>query len=150
MKIKLKQDLIGAVSFLIFGLVLWFLMPYQIKLKNPDVINSQTFPRLIVGIMIVCSSYLFIVEVIKIVKKQQVREIVIDVKQEGKSFLIIAMLLAYWGLLHWLPFMVTSILFGVGMLFFFKCRNWRYYAIVSATIITITIMFQNILNVKLP
>lgn len=150
MKIKMKQDLVGAISFLILGLILWFLMPYQIKLTNADTINSQTFPRLIVGLMILCSMYLLIIEIIKMIKKQPVREVIVDLKQEGKSILVILMLIAYWGALHWVPFMITSLIFAGGMLLFFKCKNWRYYAIVGTTIIIITVMFQNVLNVKLP
>lgn len=150
MKIKIKQDLVGAITFLILGLVIWFLIPSQIKLTNQDMINSQTFPRLIIGLMIICSAYLVVIEVIKIIKKQPVKEAIIDLKQEGKSILMILMLVIYWVMLHWLPFMITSLIFAGGMLLFFKCKNWKYYAIVGTTIIAITVMFQNVLSVKLP
>ena len=69
MKIKFKQDLVGGIVFLIVSLVIWFMMPSQIKINTTDAINSQSFPRVIIGLMMVCSIYLIIVQVIKIIKK---------------------------------------------------------------------------------
>ena len=43
MKIKFKQDLVGGIVFLIVSLVIWFMMPSQIKINTTDAINSQAF-----------------------------------------------------------------------------------------------------------
>lgn len=150
MKFKFKQDLVGAIVFLISSLIIWFMIPYQIKLTHSEVINSQTFPRLIIGLMIVCSLYLIIVQIIKIIKKEPVKEVEINLKEEGKSLFVVGLLIAYWGVLHILPFIIASLIFAAIFLIFFKCKNWKYYGIVFSTIILITIVFQNLLNVKLP
>lgn len=150
MKFKFKQDLVGAIIFFVFSCIIWFMIPYQIKLTNNDAINSQTFPRLIIGLMMCCSIYLISVQVIKMIKKEPVKEVEINLKDEAKSLLVIGMLIAYWGALHILPFFVASLLFAGAFLIFFKCKNWKYYGIVFSTIIVITILFQNVLNVKLP
>lgn len=150
MKIKFKQDLVGGIVFLIVSLVIWFMMPSQIKINTTDTINSQSFPRVIIGLMMVCSIYLIIVQVIKIIKKIPVKEVEIDLKQEGKCVLMIGMIAAYWLMLHFLTFMAASLIFAGAILVFFKCKNWKYYGIVFTSIIVITLVFQNLLGVKLP
>lgn len=150
MKIKFNVDLVGAIVFFTIAAVIWCLIPSQIVVKGNDQITSQSFPRIIIGLMGICSVSLIIKEVIKILKKQPVKEIEIDLKEEGKSLVVIMMLVGYWGLLHFLPFLLVSLIFASVMLMFFKCKNWKYYVIVGAIIILVTIVFQNALNVRLP
>lgn len=150
MKFKFKQDLIGAALFLAVATVIWLLIPSQIIVNEGYLINSQTFPRLIIGLMWISSLYLLVVEVIKIIRKEPVKELEVYIKEEFKSLIVIGLLVVYWGMLHWLTFMAASIIFGVAMLIFFKDKNWKHYAIVVTTIVVITIVFQNVLNVKLP
>lgn len=150
MKIKIKQNLIGSILFLIISTVIWSLIPYQIKANPGNLINSQTFPRVIIGLMWICSLYLFVVEIVKIIKKQPVREIEICIKEESRSLVVIGMLVGYWLMLYWLTFMASSIIFATVMLLFFKNKNWKHYAVVISTIVVITVLFQNVLHVKLP
>ncbi|GKX29689.1 hypothetical protein SH1V18_21690 [Vallitalea longa] len=150
MKIKIKQELVGAILFFTVAAVIWFLIPSQIAVKGNEQISSQTFPRLIIGLMGLCSGFIIIKEIVKIIKKQPVKEIEINLREERKSLAVILMLLGYWLLLHVLPFMLVSLIFGGVMLVFFKCKNWKYYVTVSVIIIAVTLVFQNALNVELP
>ena len=150
MKIKFKQDLVGGIVFLIVSLIIWFMMPSQIKINTTDTINSQSFPRVIIGLMMICSIYLIIVQVVKMIRKAPVKEVEIDFRQEGKCILMIGMIAGYWIMLHFLTFMAASLIFSGLILVFFKCKNWKYYGIVFTSIIVITLVFQNLLGVKLP
>ncbi|OOR98559.1 tricarboxylate transporter [Canicola haemoglobinophilus] len=151
MTIRFRQDLVGSIVFLIFSLVLWFLIPYQIKVTEDDeLITAQTFPRLVIGLMILCCVILFIQEIIKVIRKQPTKMAEINLPHEARSLVVVLLLVLYWGLLHWLPFIVSSTIFSVLLLIFFQCKNWKYYAIVIAVIVSVSLFFQNLLNVSLP
>lgn len=150
MKIAFRQDLIGSLVFLIISAILWFLIPYQIITEEDEAITAQTFPRLIIGLMALCSFILFIKELIKLVRKQPSKTVEIHFKQELNATVIIGLLVLYWGMLHFLPFMVSSAIFSYLFLLFLKCRNWKYYGIITVMIIAISLFFQYALNVSLP
>ncbi|WP_439256545.1 tripartite tricarboxylate transporter TctB family protein [Lonepinella sp. BR2271] len=150
MKVQFRQDLVGAVVFLVVSAVIWWLIPSQIVLSHDDPINSQTFPRLIIGLMGLCSLILLIKELIKWGRKQPVKMVELQFKQESRSLMVLLLLALYWGLMHWLPFAIASMLFSAAMLRFCGCRNWRYYAIVAAVIVMISVLFEYVLNVSLP
>lgn len=150
MKLKFNQDLIGSTLFLILSIIIWLMIPSQIKANEGYLITSQTFPRVIVGLMGLSSLYLFIKEIIKVIKKEPVTKVEIYIKEEFKSIVVILLLIGYWIILHWLTFMASSIIFGICMLVFYKNKNWKYYGIVVVSIVLITIVFQNLLGVNLP
>lgn len=150
MTLKFRQDLVGALVFLILSAVLWIMLPYQIMIDDDDTITAQTFPRLIIGLMAFCSLILLIKELIKLWRKQPVTMVEIHFHQESRALLIVGLLVLYWAMLHWLPFMVSSIVFACLFMVFLRCRKWHYYVIVSAVIIAISLFFQNLLNVSLP
>lgn len=151
MKITLRQDLLGALLFLVVSAVLWVLMPSQIVVSDPDeVITAQTFPRLIIGLMGACSAILLIKEIIKLIRKQPTKMVEIRLAEEAHSLFLVLTLVLYWGLLHWLPFMVASTLFAFTLLAFFRCKNWKYYAIVAAFSVLLSLFFQNLLHISLP
>ncbi|UAY78761.1 tripartite tricarboxylate transporter TctB family protein [Pasteurella canis] len=150
MKITFRQDLIGAVVFLILSITLWLLIPLQIIIDEDEGITAQTFPRLIIGLMALCSVILLIKEIIKILHKQPSKMVTIQLTDELNSLVVIFLLALYWLMLHWLPFMVSSIIFAFLMLLFFRCHNWKYYAIVASVIISIALIFEHLLHISLP
>ena len=151
MKISFRQDLAGSVVFLIVSLSLWLLMPYQILVEDEEeVITAQTFPRLIIALMGICSLILLIKELIKLYKRQPVKMVELSLQHELRSLAIIGLLVLYWGLLHWLTFMLSSLIFCYLLLLFFSCKNWKYYVIVSLIVVSVSLFFQQVLNVSLP
>ncbi|MBV7387828.1 tripartite tricarboxylate transporter TctB family protein [Pasteurellaceae bacterium TAE3-ERU1] len=151
MKIEIKQNLVGGLVFLIFSSLLWWLIPSQIVLKDTaEAINSQTFPRIIVGLMWLCSVILVAKEILLLVQRKPVKVVVFDLSEEFRSVILIALLIAYWGMLKVLPFVVASLIFVIAFLALSRCRNWKYYAIVCTTVILVSVVFEHILHVKLP
>ncbi|MGQ0286492.1 tripartite tricarboxylate transporter TctB family protein [Pasteurellaceae bacterium 22721_9_1] len=151
MKISFRQDLVGAVVFLILSISLWLLIPYQIMVTDDEeVITAQTFPRLVIGLMGICSFILLVKELVKWFRKQPVKMVELRFDQELRSLIVIALLLLYWAMLNWLPFMIASMIFSILLLLFFRCKNWIYYAIVISVVISVSVFFQYVLNVSLP
>lgn len=150
MKITFRQDLIGAVVFLILSITLWLLVPEQIVIDEDEGITAQTFPKLIIGLMGLCSFILLLKEIIKIIRKQPSKMVSLTLSEEMNSAVVILLLVLYWFMLYWLPFMLSSIIFAFLMLLFFRCRNWTYYAIVAAVIAAVSLIFKYLLNISLP
>lgn len=151
MKITFRQDLVGALVFLILSISLWLLIPYQIMLTDDDeIITAQTFPRLVIGLMGLCSLILLVKELIKWFHKQPVKMVELHLYQEARTLIVIGLLILYWAMFQFLPFMIASIIFSVLLLLFFRCKNWIYYAIVISVVLFVSFFFQYVLNVSLP
>lgn len=150
MKITFRQDLIGAVFFLILSITLWWLIPHQIVIDDHEGITAQTFPRLIIGLMGCCSLILLIKEVIKYLRNEPSKMVTLTLKDELNALVVVVLLVLYWIMLHGLSFMLSSIIFACLMLLFFRCRNWSYYAIVSVVILSVAMIFEHLLHISLP
>ncbi|MGC6405487.1 tripartite tricarboxylate transporter TctB family protein [Bisgaard Taxon 45] len=150
MKITFRQDLVGAVVFLILSITLWLLVPLQIVIDEDEGITAQTFPRLIIGLMAICSAILLIKEIIKMIRKQPSKMVTFTLSEERNAAIVVLLLVLYWFMLYWLPFIVSSIIFAFLMLLFFRCRNWQYYAIVATVISAVSFIFEYLLNISLP
>lgn len=148
--IKIKKNLIGSIIFLILSIIIWYMIPYQIKLTKVTAVNAQTFPRLIIALMGICSLYCLIKEINKIKKREPIEEIEIVFIEEVQAVLMIMLIIFYWLILHWFTFMAASLIFATGMLIFYRCKKISYYIIVYSIIISVTLAFQNLLNVELP
>lgn len=148
--IKFNKNLIGSGLFLTLSLVLWLMIPYQIILKSDRVINSQTFPRLVIGLMGICSLYLFVREVVNILMKKECEYTVIHLKEESKSLLMIGSVTLFWIMLHWIPFMIAAVIFSGLVLALYRCKKLSYYAITFSTIMIVTVVFEKVLHVNLP
>ncbi|MGC6376733.1 tripartite tricarboxylate transporter TctB family protein [Bisgaard Taxon 45] len=150
MKITFRQDLVGAVVFLILSITLWLLVPLQIVIDEDEGITAQTFPRLIIGLMAICSAILLIKEIIKMIRKQPSKMVTFTLSEEQNAAIVVLLLVLYWFMLYWLPFIVSSIIFAFLMLLFFRCRNWQYYAIVATVISVVSFVFEYLLHISLP
>lgn len=150
MEIRYNKNILGAGLFLALAITLWLLMPYQIVLKTNDIINSQSFPRLVIGIMGLSSFYLFIKEILKIVMGKERNIGTIVIKEECKRLLMIGLVVLFWVLLHFTSFLVSAMVFGTLTLMLFKCKKWPYYLVVNGMVIGVTLLFEHVLYVNLP
>lgn len=150
MDIRYNKNIIGSGMFLTLSVVLWLLIPTQIVIKTDDLINSQSFPRLVIGIMALSSLYLFIVELVKVIRNKEREMGQIILREEVKRLLMIGLVVLFWLLLHVTSFLVSSIVFGTLSLLLFRCKKWSYYALVNSLVIGVTLLFKLVLNVNLP
>lgn len=150
MKLKFNRNLVGALLFFALSLTLFFLMPSQIKVVSNDVINSASFPRLIIFIMGACSLYLILLEAIKIIRKQPTEIVELNLAEEGRTLVVIGLLILFLVLLNFIQFWLSALIFSSLLMFFMGTRKWWKYAIVFTVIISITFLFTEVLNVTLP
>ena len=147
-KLKKKEwqvptDLLGGVIFLIFGLVMLYIIPQQVEIKKKELVNGQAFPNLLMYIMIACSIILIINQVMKMMRKQPVKTTTINLLVEVKALLIFLSMIVFWIVAEKSGnFAVGSAVFGVLMLFFFRCKKPLYYAIVLAAAVVIWAAFR--------
>ena len=150
MKYKIKVNIVGGAIFLILSLILWFLIPSQIPVSGNSIITSRSFPKLIVLLMFFSSLFIFISDMMKLISKRSVAEVEVNLKEEGRAVAVCVLLVLYAFLLNKIGFMFASIAYCYSMLGFFKCKNWKYYVIVTIVCVVVTYIFKNILLVQLP
>lgn len=150
MKYKIKVNIIGGAIFLILSAILWYLIPSQIPVNSNGIITSRSFPRLIVLMMFFSSLFIFVSDIIKLISKRPVSEVEVNLKEEGRAAIVCILLIIYAFLLNKIGFMIASIIYCYSMLLFFKCKNWKYYVIVTIVCVAVTYIFKNILLVQLP
>ena len=150
MKYKIKVNIVGGAIFIILSMILWYLIPSQIPINSDGIITSRSFPRLIVLIMFFSSLFIFVSDIIKLISKRPVNEVEVNLKEEGRAAVVCVLLVAYAFLLNKIGFMIASIVYCYSMLIFFKCKNWKYYIIVTIICMAVTYIFKNILLVQLP
>ena len=140
---KVPTDLLGGVIFLLFGLVMLYIIPMQIEVKKKELVNGQAFPKLLMYIMIACSIILIVNQVLKLLRKQPVKTTTINLLVEVKAVLIFLSMIVFWLVAEKTGnFAIGSAVFGVLMLFFFRCKKPLYYAIVLVAAVAIWAAFR--------
>ena len=147
---KLKTNLIGGSLFLSISIIIWFLIPSQIILTQNTSINSQTFPRLIVGLSIISSILLILKETIKIIKKEPTEEIEIIFNNEVKVIVMLILLVVYVFLFEYIGFLFSSIIYSFLTLMYYKSKNIKYYIYIALVCLIVNYIFKNLLLVQLP
>ncbi|QTQ15386.1 tripartite tricarboxylate transporter TctB family protein [Treponema parvum] len=148
--ISFNANILGSLLFIIFSSVFIFIMPEQIKITGSSAINAQTFPLLLLRIILFCSIFIFVKEVIKIIAKKKTEKVTVEILTELRALLIFIILLAYFFTIKLLGFIVSSMIFGIAMTFYFRVRKWHYYLIVLASAVIIGLVFREALHVRLP
>ena len=140
---KVPTDLLGGVIFLVFGLAMLYIIPLQIEVKKKELVNGQAFPKLLMYIMIACSIILIVNQVLKMLRKEPVKTTTINLLVEVKAVLLFLSMIVFWLVAEKTGnFAIGSAVFGVLMLFFFRCKKPLYYAIVLAAAVAIWAAFR--------
>lgn len=148
--IKFNQNIIGSIVFIALSSFGLFLTPSQIRVTEKGSVNAQTFPKLLLEIILVCSIAILILEISKIIRKKQTEKKEINILTEIRALILLCLMVGYLLLLKPIGFILSSILFGLGMLGYFRIRKWWYYLIIIVAGIVIGLVFQNLLHVRLP
>lgn len=148
MKIKIKANLAGGVIFLLFSIIAWMLIPSQIQASKiaTTLIGARFVPQITIIVIFVLSLAMLLLSLI--LKKDKIIDI--DLSKEVKVFIFYAMLVGYVLLIPILGFLVSSLLFCIAMLLYFKVKKWTYYVISISVIVLLNFIFSNVLSVPLP
>lgn len=148
-EVTLPTELIGAVCFLLFAVVMLIMMPDQVAVSESDVVNGRVFPTLLMGIIIVCSGILIVQSLIKMAKHEPLTTCTLNLLIEVKALMILGILFITYliskvtGL-----FVIGGIFCAISFLVFFRCRNKLYYAITVGMAILIWVAFRFGLGVR--
>lgn len=154
MKIKYNNEIISGAVFAILAVVLWLLIPSQVDTMETASINAQTFPRIAIGGLFLCSAGLLLQGIFSIPKKEVVlsRETFQSPngRKELKSVVYALMLIAYAVVLTLFGFLIATALLVVAIELFYGARKWYYYAIPLAMVGIVYYVFSVVLHVSLP
>lgn len=142
-EMNIPTDLVGGLLFLIFGIVMLLVIPGQVEIKKKELVNGRAFPNLLMYVTIACSLVLIAGQVIKMVKKEPVRQTKINLLVEVKAVIMFLMMLVFFFVAQWADnFAVGACVYGFLMLLYFRCKKPLYYVIVMAAGIGIWAAFR--------
>ncbi|MDY0287937.1 MAG: tripartite tricarboxylate transporter TctB family protein [Sphaerochaeta sp.] len=148
--VNFYPSLVGPLVFLAFAVGAFLLMPSQVKVQENMATTARTFPTLLLQIMIAGSVVLLVTEIAKIVRKAEIEVIRIELLTEIKALIILVMLVLYALAMPLIGFIVSSLLFSVAMLYYFRIKKGTYYLIVVISALVIGVIFRYLLGVRLP
>ena len=147
MKIRYNREIISGAIFVVLSAVLWFLIPVQVQTLEKTPINAQTFPRIAIGGMFLCSVGLLL-EGIFVREKQELY--VTKESFRSNAFKKELLLIAYCFLIGHLGYIVSTILLVLAVMMFYKARKWYYYAIPLGMVGIVYYVFKVLLHISLP
>ncbi len=148
-QVTIPTDIIGAVLFLVLGIILYLVMPSQVAIAESDVVNGRSFPTLLIVLMIVCSIMLIIQNVVKIKKGEEINRVTINLLTEVKALMIMAILFLTYVICEITDLFVAGAVFcAVGFLVYFRCSKKLYYVITIGLAAAIWAAFRFALGVR--
>lgn len=144
--VKIKTNLIFGIIAIICAVVLWCLIPSQVPASKvaTEHINGSFMPKLMAVLMCICG----VISIIKslLFKDEDVKEITINI--ESKNWIYLGFIVVYGLLARYFSFLIASVMFGVGSLYFMKCKDVKKYIIVVVVIVAVCLIFKFGLKVK--
>ncbi|MBI9096622.1 MAG: tripartite tricarboxylate transporter TctB family protein [Sphaerochaeta sp.] len=126
-KANFSPSLVGPCIFLAFAVAAFLLMPSQVKVQENMATTARTFPTLLLQIMIAGSVLLLGTEIVKIIRKMQIEVVEVELLTEIKAVVILLLLVLYALLMPLVGFIVSSLLFSIAMLYYFRIKKVSYY-----------------------
>ncbi len=148
--VQIPINTVGSILFIIVSAILLYLVPSQIKINTTAQITAQTFPVLMLRIMLIFSIILLLKEIVAIIRKTEREYKEINLLVEVKFLILLFLLILFLVMLHYISFILSSIIFGILMLFYFRAKKISSYLIIIFAAILIGYLFQNVLHVRLP
>jgi hypothetical protein len=146
---KVKTNLISGMLASILGIVLLVINPLQIqeeKFLTNGQIRADFIPKATSYVMILLGVILLVQSIV--LKKEKIIEI--EAKAFTRSLIFLGMLIVYAILFTYIGYLISSILFSVGLLLFLKCKKPLYYGICIVFPVLVYVVFTYGLSVKLP
>ena len=149
MEFKIRVNLASGIFAVLFGIAFWLLIPYQIISKQRLVTNAvgSDFVPKRVAIIIIILGLSLIIQSLLLKKDKSVNVVLRD---EGRVFVVVAIIFANILLMPKIGFLVTSIASTAIILLFLKCKKWHYYAVTAALAAVIYFSFKYGLYIRLP
>lgn len=147
-RIRISTNLGAGILGLLFAALLFVLTKnnIQIPVSETDMINSATVPYLLALLIGACS--LALLGKTLVLKHEVYEER--DIQIELRNLIFIGLLIVYVALMPYLGFLLTSLAFSAGTLFFVGCRNTKHYCVVLLFVAAVWAVFRFGLKIDLP
>lgn len=147
MKIQYKTNLVTGIFSTIMGIVLFIIIPFQIRVEKNILYNvsSRTLPYVISCIFIVCGILLIIQSII--LKKEKIKSI--DLRREFRIMIYFISLILYI-LTFEKNFIISTVSLGIFTLFMTKSKKPLFYIITIIVVFILYYIFTKLLHVRLP
>lgn len=142
-KLRIPTMKTGGIASLFLGIVLFALLPSQVKITGQSGITSRTIPMLLGGILILCGATLFIKGAIQ--KREDYKEI--NLGDELRKLVFMVMLVVYVFAISYIGFMTASLIFSMVLLAFIGERKKARFAVVAVSVAVIYVTFHYLLKV---
>lgn len=153
MKIKINSHILSGIIFSIFSIIMLLQVPVQIKTRETTLINARTVPTIMLSLILALSIILIIQGLRKEKKEYLIGKSIFKnekFKREAKSIIFMTMLIIYSLVFNKIGFLFSSILLATGILAYYKCKTWWFYAISYLNIAVVFFVFKTLLRVSLP
>lgn len=147
MKLKLRTNLVSGIAASVFAVLLWFISYIQVVDVSNKMIKADFLPRLIAVIIFACGIWL-IADSIRHPEKDKEKEI--DLKQESRVLIYMAVLVAYVALFEKIGFMLDSLMLALFTLVFVHDKKTLHYVIVAIYVTAIFFIFKYALGIPFP
>ena len=147
MTISYRSNLVAGVVGIVFGVVLWFLVPVYVGEEYAafEGVDSRTLPY---AISVVCALFgAGLVFQSLVLKRDKVRKM--ELGREAKAVFYMLMFIVY-GYVFTRDFIVATTFLGWVTLLFTGSKKTLYYAIVLTMTIVMYLLFIHVLRVRLP
>ena len=148
MTLRFKTNLCAGVAGLLFGAVVYYLVPLYIGMEygsDQEMITSRTMPYAVAILSIVCGLALIFQSVV--LKKDTVKQV--QFAQEAKALFFMAALILYCFIFQY-GFILSTSYIGVASLIFSKSKSVYHYVVVVGTVLLLYWVFTAVLLVRLP
>lgn len=147
-EITFPSGLVGSVIFLILSGILWLVLPSQIQESGSDVVSGRAFPSMLIILIAICAIAVIITECIKIIKKEPLQTMTINLLVEVKALIIFLLMLVFYFLAKYVHFALGAVTCAIGINLFFRCKKTSYYVISCVAALLIWAAFEFGLNVR--
>ena len=146
---KVRNNLVGGVIFLVLGIVLWFMIPYQIGMSF-SASNYALSPRSVPYLLSIVMIFFSLILIIKSLVFKQEEIITIQLKDELRAFLFYLMVVVSILLMNMIGYLFAALLLGISTLLFMRIKKKSYYIYIGLFVVAVYVIFAMILKVRLP
>jgi len=146
MKKRVNTTMVSAMIMLLFSVVTWFAIPYNIgePVSAAD-IGPRAFPQLICGIIAILS-FIKIILMVTGVQKGKYKEI--NLAAQGRVYFAMAMAVVAVLLAKFVNIVVSGVVCALLFLVLLRVRNWRYYVAVIVTGGLLFVLMKFVMSIK--
>ena len=146
-----KAWFISGIAFFILGVLLWaVIIPWQIAEVADADVTPRFFPRIIAAVMAVLGAFL---AYHGHRRRNEENQKVLGVSIQGLKYIAVTfgILIIYVISLYWLPYIVSTAIAMVALMFFYGQRNWiKLIGVGVGLPVIIYFSFTYLLMLKLP